>query len=103
MYGLTDSDLEIIRTLLKKYPSVKEAIIFGSRAKGTNRPGSDVDIALKGEEPLTEVILQISTYLNQESLLPYQFDIVDYTASDNEELIHHIDRVGKSIYRRFAE
>ena len=61
-----------------------------------HRPGSDVDIALKGED-LEEAVLQISIYLNQESILPYNFDIIDYHAIDNQELLDHINRVGKSI------
>jgi predicted nucleotidyltransferase len=96
MYGLKNSDLKIICEALKKHPNVKEAILFGSRAKGTQKPGSDIDIALKGKN-LKETILQLSIYLNQESLLPYNFDIIDYHTID-EKLIEHIDRVGKVIY-----
>lgn len=99
MHGLTSKDLETISTVLEKYPNVEQAVLFGSRAKGTHRPGSDVDIALKGTE-LDKAVLQVSTYLNQESLLPYCFDIVDYTTLNNEQLIEHIDRVGKLIYSR---
>lgn len=97
MFGLKDSDVKLIRSTLKKHPNITEAILFGSRAKGTERPGSDVDIALKGEN-LQETVLQVSLFLNQESLLPYEFDIIDYHAIDNQELIDHIKRVGKSIY-----
>ena len=97
MFGLKNSDLRIIRQALKQHPNVKEALLFGSRAKGTHHPGSDVDIALKGNE-LRETVLKLSIYLNQESLLPYQFDIIDYHTIDNEKLIDHIDRVGVLIY-----
>jgi predicted nucleotidyltransferase len=98
MYGLTVIDIETICSLLRKYPKVQEAILFGSRAKGTHSPGSDVDIALKGDS-LHDTALQISTYLNQESLLPYCFDIIDYHHIDNEKLIEHINRVGKVLYK----
>jgi predicted nucleotidyltransferase len=97
MYGLKNSDLEIICQAFKRYPNVAEAILFGSRAKGTHHQGSDVDIALKGSD-LTKTVLQLSIYLNQESLLPYQFDIIDYDAIDNKNLIDHIACVGISIY-----
>lgn len=97
MYGLKNSDLETICQTLKQYPNVTQAILFGSRAKGTHRPGSDVDIALKGNK-LTETVLQISMYLNQESLLPYQFDIIDYHSIENQNLIDHINRVGVVLY-----
>lgn len=97
MYGLKDSDLETIRQTLKKHPNVYEAILFGSRAKGTHRPGSDVDLALKGTN-LEQTVVQVSLYLNQESILPYDFDIIDYHSINNQELIDHITRVGKVIY-----
>ena len=97
MYGLKDSDLVEILSALKKHPDITEAILFGSRAKGTQRPGSDVDIALKGNN-LEQTVLQLSIALNQESLMPYDFDIIDYNKIDNQALIDHIDRVGKSIY-----
>ena len=99
MYGLKDTDLDFIRQAFSRYPNVIEAILFGSRAKGTHHPGSDIDIALKGNG-LKELVLQLSTYLNQESLIPYQFDIIDYDGIDNKDLIDHIDRVGISIYTR---
>jgi len=41
--------------------------------------------------------------LNQESLIPYQFDIINYNTIDNEELREHIDRVGVVIYRRDSD
>jgi len=97
MYGLKDADLEIIHQTLKRHPHVVQAILFGSRAMGTHNPGSDVDIALKGSN-LQDTVLEISLYLNQESLLPYQFDIIDYQAIDNEKLLDHIHRVGIVIY-----
>ncbi|MBA2367834.1 MAG: nucleotidyltransferase domain-containing protein [Candidatus Protochlamydia sp.] len=102
MYGLTTADMITICNVLRKYPAVHEAILFGSRAKGTNSPGSDVDIALKGND-LENEVLQISTYLNEESLLPYCFDIINYQTLDNEKLIEHINRVGKVLYTFKAE
>jgi len=99
MYGLKNTDLETILEAVKKYPNINEAILFGSRAMGTHKLGSDVDIALKGDG-LSGTILALSVYLNQESILPYYFDIIDYHVIDNTELIDHIDRVGKSIYKK---
>ncbi len=93
MYGLLQQDLDTLYDALRRFPNIEQAILFGSRAKGNFRPGSDVDIALKGKD-LSQTVLQLSTYLNQETLLPYQFDIIDYTSIDNQDLIEHIDRVG---------
>ena len=48
MFGLEDRHVEFIKEMLKKHISDPEAkfYIFVSRAKGTNRPYSDVDIAI---------------------------------------------------------
>lgn len=98
MYGLRDSDLECIHQAFKRYPNIQEAVLFGSRAKGTYHPGSDVDIALKGTN-LKDTVLALSIYLNQESIMPYEFDLIDYQAIDNKELLEHIDRVGIPVYK----
>lgn len=95
--GLSDKDLKIIKDSLADFPEVQEAFLFGSRAKGNYKRGSDVDIALKGDH-LGKGVTRISGYLNEESPLPYYFDILDYQTIANKELIEHIDRVGLRIY-----
>ena len=99
-FGLHQSDLEIVLSVINEFPQVQEAIIFGSRAKGTHRNGSDLDIAIKGEELNLEIVSIISYKLNEETTLPYQFDILDYHSIHNPELTNHIDRIGVSIYKR---
>lgn len=99
MYGLLEDDLKTINEILAKYHDIEEVVIFGSRAKGNYRPGSDIDLAIKGEVG-DNIVLQVSATLNQETLLPYFFDIVAYKSLDNGALIEHIDRIGKPIYKR---
>ncbi len=93
-FGLTDADMRTITTVLGRYPGVETALIFGSRAKGTFRRGSDVDIALKGPTLTYRTVAEISDFLNEETIMPYHFDILAYHAIDNPDLIDHIDRVG---------
>jgi len=45
-FGFKPGDLETIVQTLSKFPEIKKAVIFGSRAKGTYQAGSDVDIAV---------------------------------------------------------
>lgn len=99
-FGLKINDLEIIKSIFDKFPAVSEAIIFGSRAKGNYKNGSDVDIALKGDELNSLNVTEISYLLNEETNLPYQFDILNYHQLSSNELIEHIDRVGISFYRK---
>lgn len=95
--GLSAQQIEQIRSVFKKYEPIKEAIIYGSRAKGNFRPGSDVDLCLKGANLNQKVLFKIETDL-EETLLPFTFDISAYHHLDNKELIEHIDRMGKIFY-----
>jgi len=101
MYGLKQEDINCIQSILSKYQEVDSARIFGSRANGNFRNGSDVDIALKGEKVDFSIVLKISTELNEETMMPYRFDIVDYNSISNPDLKEHIDRVGRVIYNYF--
>jgi predicted nucleotidyltransferase len=77
-FGLKERDLEDIIPILQQQPQVESAVIFGSRAKGNYKNGSDVDIALRGDLVNLQVISQISYLLNEETFMPYKFDIVNY-------------------------
>jgi len=98
MFGLTDCDLQVIINVIKIYPQIDEANIFGSRALNTYKKGSDIDISLKGKD-IALITSTISGILNEESPLPYFFDVLDYNHIDNKELKNHIDQVGKQIYK----
>ncbi len=97
--GLAPKELLVISSILKKFPEVHEALLFGSRAMGTFKPGSDVDIALKGNLSL-EVVARVKAILEEESPLPYTFDVVDYAGIETPAFKQHIDTHGVYIYRR---
>jgi predicted nucleotidyltransferase len=97
--GLKFSDLETMLNIFKREAAVEVVVLFGSRAKGNFKPGSDVDIALKGSRLTTQVINRISYQLNEETIMPYRFDVLNYHTITEPALIDHIDRVGKTIYQ----
>ncbi len=99
-FGLNNEDIEEILLILKSVSEVDEAIIFGSRAKGNFRNGSDLDIAIKGKNVNFSNISYISYRLNEETLMPYKFDILDYNMISNEELKNHINRIGRILYKK---
>ena len=93
MGGLPEPDLREILRVLAAHPRIRKARLFGSRAKGTHSPGSDVDLALEGDITF-DLLREVSAALNQESTLPYRFDILDFSTIESEELREHIERVG---------
>jgi len=100
-FGLTDSEQELIRAVLRHHAEVTEARIFGSRAKGNSQPGSDVDIALWGK--LNDTMVAAIAGELDELPLPYTFDVQAYDTIRHQPLREHIDRVGRSFYTRPVE
>ena len=98
-YGLKDIELEKIRLLFAKNERIESVILYGSRAKGTYKPFSDVDITLVGSE-LTRSDLNHLLLSIDDLLLPYQFDISIFHNLKNPDLIDHIQRVGFTIYNK---
>lgn len=99
-FGLSQEDLAVIIDILSGQPEIESACIYGSRAKGNFKNGSDIDIALKGDLLNLEIVNHISYLLNEETLMPYQFDIVNYHTISKSNLIEHIDRVGIEFYNK---
>lgn len=100
MYGLLDRDIKYIIKALEQHDEIEKAIIFGSRAMGNYKKGSDVDIAIIGESVNRSIIYKLDDCLNVVYPLPYFFDIIQYNAITNENLINHIDNEGKVIYTK---
>lgn len=98
MFGIKESSLNLIRDTLFKYPEIEDALIFGSRAMGNYKTGSDIDIALKGHFP-ENLVVKISATLNQLLPLPYFFDILHYETIASPELKAHIDTFGISFLK----
>ena len=101
-YGLRPGDIAEIVAVFARFPAVETALLFGSRAKGNYRPGSDVDIALKGEGLTRRMVAEMADILNEETIMPYHFDLFDYDAVTSRDLVEHIDRVGQPLYSRSA-
>lgn len=99
-FGLTEKSLQLIREEMSKYPEIESVIIFGSRSMGNYKKGSDVDLALKGDELSWKIKSRLSARLNEELPLPWFFGVVIYDDIENENLKHHIDTEGKVLYRR---
>ncbi|MFD2615935.1 nucleotidyltransferase domain-containing protein [Terrilactibacillus laevilacticus] len=103
MFGLIDSDIRYINSALAKFDEIEFGIIFGSRAMGNYKRGSDIDIAIKGKGITSKILYKLSDLLNEEYPLPYFFDIIHYETLSNVNLRNHIDIEGKIIYEANIE
>ncbi len=101
-YGLKEHHIRSIQSIFKKYKEIHEAILYGSRAKGNYRKGSDIDLTLKGERLTLSLLSRIQMEL-EDSYLPYQIDLSIYHCIKNSQLLEHIDRIGISFYQKANE
>ena len=92
----------MILSEISDHKEICDAIIFGSRAKGNYKKGSDIDIALKGKNISFELVAGLKTKFNQEMPIPHHVDLVHYESISNQDLTDHIDRVGISIVNSSA-
>ena len=100
MIYLPNPDICEIQTVLSSHSEIVSAKIFRSRAKGTHKRGSDIDIALELQPYSYDTLLDIFQELDQETLLPYFFDIVEVNHIENVKLKEHINRGGQFIYQK---
>ena len=96
-YGLPDEHIKIILDYIARYSEIEEAVLFGSRALGTYKPGSDVDIALKGNEVDSFLAAHLKSEIEDETTLPYFFDFVAYSKLSHKDLIRQIDEYGVAL------
>ncbi|MFT5795780.1 MAG: putative nucleotidyltransferase, partial [Ulvibacter sp.] len=97
-FGLKEDNIEKINKILSKYKNIDEARLYGSRAIGNYREGSDIDLTLKGNLDLQN-LQRIVTDLD-DLLLPYKFDISIFSDINNDNLIDHIKRIGVIFYKK---
>ena len=97
-FGLKEETILKIQDAIRKNPSIQSVTIFGSQAKGNFKPGSDIDLALYGNDLNLKDITKLMVALD-ELLLPYTFDICIYEDIENPEFREHIDRVGQVFFK----
>jgi predicted nucleotidyltransferase len=98
-YGLPERTLEQICTVLAQYPFVERAVLYGSRAKGNYKPGSDIDLTLYGTGLTSALCATIADALD-DLLLPYGIDLSVFAELKHPELEAHIQRVGVVFFQR---
>jgi predicted nucleotidyltransferase len=94
--GLAHNELTLISSVFRRHPEIRLVKLFGSRAKGTHTPHSDVDLALWGD---VDAIRAESIASDLDELpLPYHFEVQPFESIKLLPLREHIERVGIVIY-----
>jgi predicted nucleotidyltransferase len=100
-FGLPPTTIAIIHAIFATEPALQRAVLYGSRAKHTHRPGSDIDLTLFGEG-LTETTRSRIAQQLEASPIPYYVDLSLWDQIDNEALRDHVNRIGQVFYERTA-
>lgn len=94
--SLAPAELALLRSVFKRHPEITEVRLFGSRAKGTHTPHSDIDLALWGNVDAIQAEA-IAAELD-ELPLPYQYDVQAFGHVKFPPLREHIERAGITVY-----
>jgi predicted nucleotidyltransferase len=98
-FGLSPRALGLLRELIATYPEVHRAIVYGSRAMGSYRNGSDIDITLDAPRMENARFLHLCTAAD-DLMLPWMMDLSLLSHISNPALLEHINRVGKPLWVR---
>ena len=101
-FGLNDSTVKKIHHVFNSYDQVDKVIMYGSRAKGNYRTGSDIDLTLFGENLDQKLCAEIADDLD-ELLLPYMIDLSIFEQLKHFDLKQHIERVGQVFYQKKSD
>lgn len=98
-YGLPTSAIEALCNIFRQYPLIHSVKLYGSRAKGNYRLGSDIDLCIVAPDLTLHDLLKIENEID-DLLLPWKIDLSLWHQIDNPDLLKHIQRCGVEFYRR---
>lgn len=97
-FGLSDRVIEEFRAVFRRYENIEKILIFGSRAKGNFREGSDIDLCAVGQGVTAAQLLAMLTDIDDLELL-YSVDLIDYHKVKDTPIGDHISRIGQIFYQ----
>ena len=99
LYGLPEDAIAKLCGIFNQYPAIQSVLLYGSRAKGNFKPGSDIDLTLFGTDLSHELLLDLLVELD-DLLLPWMIDLSLFASLNHPALQEHINRVGVVFYQR---
>jgi len=99
-FGLEEGIVDKLINIFRKYEEVEKVCIFGSRAKGTYKSTSDIDIVLYGEK-ITHTINTKIYYELDDLYLVYKIDLINFNSLlKGDKLRENIINEGVEIYAK---
>ena len=102
-FGIYEKSYSLILESFKQFPEIEQAYIFGSRAMGNYKKGSDIDLAIIGTEIDFETTSRLHGKLNEELPIPYFIDVVNFNTINVEELKQHILNEGVVVFEKIVD
>ena len=99
LFGLPVAAVEKMRSVFARWPQIEKVILYGSRAKGNFKNGSDIDLTMIGSWLDLQLLWKVDDELD-DLLLPWMIDLSIYDLISNAALREHIERVGQVIYQK---
>jgi predicted nucleotidyltransferase len=97
--ALSEKHLQLLVTYFKTVREIKSVMLFGSRAMGNHKKGSDIDLAVSG--PIdSRLLIKIQSVLNEELPISLKFDVVHLESISHRELREHLKTKGMTISQR---
>ncbi|HQV69510.1 MAG TPA: nucleotidyltransferase domain-containing protein [Thermoflexales bacterium] len=101
-FGLSETAIQNMRDVFARHPQVERVILYGSRAKGNYKNGSDIDLTLQGDGLTLRALYRVMDDLD-ELLLPHSIDLSIMAHIDDPAVLDHIRRVGVVFYAKPAQ
>ncbi len=98
-FGLTKATIQKTCGVFARHPQVDEAVLYGSRAKGNFRNGSDIDLTLLGPDFDMDVLYKLLQEID-DLMMPYTVDLSIFAHIRDSDLVEHIERVGVTFYAK---
>ena len=98
MFGLPDKTINLINEIFSKYLDIEKVVIYGSRARGDYKNGSDIDLTIYGD--ISDRDKNHISSLIYDLPIPYTCDLSIFKNIKNDNLIEHVERVGKVFYEK---
>ncbi len=99
-FGFSQSDRDEMEKIFRSFFDIQTVILFGSRAKKTFNSASDVDLALVYTKEDYRIASSVKYKLEEETKIPYFFDVIDLKTISSKELKKHIQEFGVEIYKK---